>query len=460
VLPFANEGEQGQQFFSDGLSEDLINALSQFAGLKVISRNSAFQFRNSKDSSAKIGELLGVAHLLEGSVQRQGDEVRTTATLVNAADGRTLWSTHYDKPCKDLFALQDAITAAVADALKAKLLTAPGTVVQSDRPPSGNLAAYTACQHGLAFVALNTEAGFHQAVAAFHDAIRLDPKYAAAYAQLTYAWTGLAVQVLTDPAQIAQAKANAREASATALQLDPDSSLAHEMHGYLLQDADFDWTGAEAEYRRALQLAPNSAQAQFLLGFVSAALGQNRQAVALTRKALVADPRHGNWYVHLSYYLAALDQLDAAQQAVTAATALQPGAAVAHAQRAMVEILRGDAKAVLAAAQQETDPTWRAVALALATQIGPDRAAAEAALKTLIAKDAAAAPYQIAQAYALRRDPNAVFQWLDRAWTSRDPGIQYLLYDPLVLSYRDDPRFAASCNKVGLPTTTDAVAMK
>lgn len=164
--------------------------------------------------------------------------------------------------------------------------------------------------------------------------------------------------------------------------------------------------------------------------------------------------------MHLSYYLAAMDQLDAAQQAVTAATALQPGAAVAHAQRAMVEILRGDAKAVLAAAQQETDPTWRAVALALATQIGPDRAAAEAALKTLIAKDAAAAPYQIAQAYALRRDPNAVFQWLDRAWTSRDPGIQYLLYDPLVLSYRDDPRFAAFCNKVGLPTTTDAVAMK
>jgi TolB-like protein len=148
VLPFANEGEKSEQFFSDGLSEDLITALSQFAGLKVISRNSAFQFRDSKDTSAEIGKLLGVAHLLEGSVQRADDEVRITATLVNAGDGTVLWTQRYDKPYKDLFALQDDITHTVADALKAKLLTAPGAVVQSDRPPSGNLAAYAAYQRG------------------------------------------------------------------------------------------------------------------------------------------------------------------------------------------------------------------------------------------------------------------------------------------------------------------------
>ena len=142
VLPFANEsGKSVEQFFSDGLSDDLITALSQFAGLKVISRNSAFQFRDSHDSSARIGKLLGVAHLLEGSVQRAGDAVRITAALVNASDGRILWSQRYDKPYKDLFALQDAITKAVAGALKAKLLTTNGAVVQSDRPPSGNLEA-------------------------------------------------------------------------------------------------------------------------------------------------------------------------------------------------------------------------------------------------------------------------------------------------------------------------------
>jgi len=160
VLPFTNEsGKQDEQYFSDGLSDDLITALSQFAGLKVISRNSAFQFRDSHDSSAKIGTLLGVAHILEGSVQRAGDEVRITATLVNAGDGSIVWSQRYDQPYKDLFALQDAITQSVAEALKAKLLTAPGAVLQSDRPPGGNLDAYTAYQQGLAYYAQTTEAG-------------------------------------------------------------------------------------------------------------------------------------------------------------------------------------------------------------------------------------------------------------------------------------------------------------
>ena len=461
VLPFTNEsGKQDEQYFSDGLSDDLITALSQFAGLKVISRNSAFQFRGSKDSSAKIGEALGVAHLLEGSVQRAGDAVRITAALVNASDGRILWSQRYDKPYKDLFALQDAITQAVAAALKAELLTAPGAVVQSDRPPGGNLDAYTAYQHGVAYDALGTEAGQHQAIDAYNEAVRLDPKYAAAYARLGGAWNGLAIQYMNGAAEIAQANAKARAAITTALQLDPDSALAHQMHAALLQRVDFDWAGAAAESRRALQLSPNDAAAKFSLGGKLAALGQVQRAAELTRQALQSDPRHAGWYNWMSNYLAGLGQLDAARQAIGTAIALQPGASAYREQLAIIEILRGDAKAALAAAQQEPDSGWRDIALALAAQIGPDRAAADAALKKLITGQADVAPYQIAQVYALRKDPDAMFQWLDRAWTSRDPGTSYLLMDPLILRYRDDPRFAAFAKKVGLPTTTDAVAMK
>jgi TolB-like protein/Tfp pilus assembly protein PilF len=460
VLPFTNEsGKQDEQYFSDGLSDDLITALSQFAGLKVISRNSAFQFRASKDSSAKIGQALGVAHLLEGSVQRAGDAVRITAALVNASDGRILWSQRYDKPYKDLFALQDAITRAVAAALKAELLTAPGAVVQSDRPPSGNLDAYTAYQHGIAYGALGTEAGQHQAIDAYNEAIRLDPKYAAAYARLGGAWNGLAGQYLAGPAAT-EANAKARAAIITALKLNPDSALAHQMHAVLLQRVDFDWTGAAAESRRALQLSPNDAAAKFNLGDMLAMLGQVQRAAQLTRQALQSDPRRARWYSWLSTYLAGLGQLDAARQAIGTAIALQPGATANHEQLAVIAILRGDAKAALAAAQQEPDSGWRDIALALATQIGPDRAAADAALKKLIAGQADAAPYQIAEVYALRKDPDAMFQWLDRAWTSRDPGVDYLLSDPFILRYRNDPRFAAFCKKVGLPTTTDAVAMK
>jgi len=460
VLPFTNEsGKQDEQFFSDGLSEDLITALSQFAGLKVISRNSAFQFRGSKDSSAKIGQALGVAHLLEGSVQHAGDAVRITAALVNAGDGRILWSQRYDKPYKDLFALQDAITGSVAAALKAELLTAPGAVVQSDRPPGGSLDAYTAYQHGIAYYALGTEASVRQAIDAYHEAIGLDPKYAAAYARLGSGWIGLAGQFL-GRAEASQANAKARAAITTALQLDPDSALAHQAHAALLQLVDFDWTGAAAESRRALQLAPNDAAAKFSLGGTLATLGQVQRAMELTRQALQSDPRHASWYNWLSTYLAGLGQLDPARQAIGTAIALQPGAAGYDEQLAVIEILRGDAKAALAAAQQEPSRLWRDAALALALQIGPDRAAADAALKKLIAGQAEGAPYQIAQVYALRKDPDAMFQWLDRAWTSRDPGISYLLTDPLILRYRDDPRFAAFAKKVGLPITTDAVPMK
>ena len=460
VLPFENDsGDPSQQYFSDGLSQDLITALTQFAGLKVISRDSAFQFRDSKDSSKVIGEKLGVAHLLEGSVQRAGEMVRITATLVNASDGSALWSQRYDKPYKDLFALQDAITQSVADALKAKLLTTPGAVVQSDRPPSGNLDAYTAYLHGMNAFKLGTEASLRAAIAAFEQAVRLDPNYAVAYAQLSRMWVGLAGQYLGG-AEVQTAIAKARAAVDTALKLAPDSSQAHQARTNLLQSADMDWRGAEAEAQRALQLAPNDANAKYFLGGILGSLGQVQRAVDLTREALQADPRHANWYQWLSIYLGALGRLDDAARATDTAIALQPGASAYHYQLAVIEILRGDARAAMAAAQKETDPGWRRVALALATQIGPDAKAADGALRTLITQDTGEAPYQIAEVYALRRDADNTFKWLDRAWAARDPGVNNLLNDPIILRYRDDPRFAAFCHKVGLPTTTDAVAMK
>src|SRR5690606_27860128 len=140
VLPLVNtSGDDGQQFFTDGLSENLIVALAQFPGLRVISRNSAFQFRDSGQDSRAIGARLGVAHLLEGSVQRAGDKVRVTAALVRTADGSTIWSQRYDRPYSDLFELQDELTAAVAGALKARLLPGSSLHAQGDRPPSGNL---------------------------------------------------------------------------------------------------------------------------------------------------------------------------------------------------------------------------------------------------------------------------------------------------------------------------------
>lgn len=461
VLPFVNEsGKPEEQFFSDGLSEDLINALSQFDGLKVISRSSAFQFRNSTESSTIIGEKLGVAHLLEGAVQRIGDELRITATLVNAADGSVLWSQRYDEPSKDLFALQDAITQAVGDALKAKLSKAPDEVLQTDRPSSNNLDAYLAYQRGASMAKLNSEAALRDSIDAYSEAVRLDPHYAAAYAQLSIEWVSLAIQFESGSAKGAQAIAAARKAADTALALDPDSSLAHQARAYLLQQVDMDWTGAEAEAQRALKLAPAYPTAQFGMGQAAASLGRNGFAVGLIRQAIANNPRSADWYNYLSVYLTALGQPDEALKAIQTAIGLQSDAATYYEQIAVIEILRGNAEAALAAAQKEPAGPWHDVAMALALQIGRDHVAADAALQKLADEHKDDAAYQIAQVYALRGDPENTFHWLDRAWSNRDPGISTLLSDPMILRYRHDPRFAAYCKKVGLPATTDAVAMR
>ena len=460
VLPLTNEsGNQDEQYFSDGLSDNLITALSQFAGLKVISRNSAFKFRDSKDDAKTIGMKLGVAHLLEGSVQHAGDAVRISARLINAADGSLVWSQQYDRPYQDLFKLQDDITTAVAGALHAKLLGGADTATQSDRPPSGNLAAYNAYLQGRFYDVRNTEADARKAIEAYTTATRLDPRYALAYARQSLRWVGLAVTSL-DGAPAQQAFTQARAAADTALALEPNLATAHVARGALLLLGDFNWTGAEAEYRRAVQLAPNDGFAKYALSTLLTTLGQLEPAVELVRQALLTDPLHGSWYNALARYLSGLGRLDEAERAIRKAIELQPGADAYHMRLAIIAIQRGDAKGALAAAQQESAAgPWQQIALALAQQVSGNRAAADAALKTLIDTRSNFAAYQIAQVYALRKDAENMFAWLDRAWASRDPGIRQLLYDPLILRYQDDPRFAAFCRKVGLPTTTTAKAM-
>ena len=456
VLPLANgSNDKDQQYFSDGLSENLIVALSQFAGLKVIGRNSAFQFRDTKEDSRSIGTKLGVAHLLEGSVQRAGDVVRITTELIRAADGSTVWSQRYDRPYQDLFALQDEITAAVASALKAKLLTDSATPLQTDRPPSGSLEAYNAYLQGKFYESRTNEADLRTATQQYGNATRLDPQYALAFAELSRTWAGLASQHLAG-SEARDAYAQARTAVTTALELAPDLAAAHWARGYLLSVSDFDWAGSEAEYRRAQQLSPNDGRAKYELGRVVSILGRVDEAVALTQSALAIDPLNARWQSWLANYLTAAGQLEEARQTERKAIGLQPLAATFHYQLAIIEVLSGNAAAALTAAEAEPPSVWHDVAVAIARQVGSDRTAADASLKLLIDKHTEFGPYQIAQVYAVRQDADKVFEWLEVAWSERDPGVGYLLSDALILSYRDDPRFAAFCKKIGLPKTTTA----
>ena len=458
VLPLANEsGEASQQYFSDGLSEDLITALSQFPGLKVIGRTSSFQFRDSKEDSRSIGAKLGVAHLIEGSVRRAGDMVRVSAELIDTTDGSMQWSERYDRPYKDLFALQDEITRAVAGALRTKLLPSEHAAEQSERPPGGSLEAYNALLQGRFYQFRHTEADLRKAIESYTQAVQLEPRYALAWSGLSRAWTDLGSDFLdVSPAQEAYAKA--RAPADRALALAPELAAAHLARGDLLQFADFDWRGAEAEFRRALALVPNDGEAKFYLGRQLATLGQVGSAIDLTRQALATEPLRANWYYWLALYLSGLNRLDEAEQGIRRALEQQPTAEFFHQMLAIIEVQRGHAQAALAAAQQEPSGLARDSALALARQISGDQSKADAALQTLIEKHGA--PYQVTQVYALRNDARGTFEWLDRVWINRDAGLVLLLFDPFILRYKDDPRFAAFCRKVGLPVPGDTAARK
>lgn len=445
VLPFENEsGDKDQQYFSDGLSEGFIIALSRIQGMRVIGRNSSFQFRGDKDDNQTIAKKLGVTHLLEGSVRRSGDTVRISASLIRATDGSTEWAEIYDRPYKDLFVLQDQITAQVASVLKARLLPPVDRVQQGDRPPSGNLEAYNT------YLKAHSSGSAEEAIALYDRAIALDPNYGLAYAMKARTLIDVVSGGLTGK-QAEEAFAQADSAINQALQLAPSLAASHVAKGWLLMLRDFDWKNGEAELRKAVALAPEDGDALYQLGVARASQGDLTQAVELTRRALKLDPMNANWYRWLVAYLMPLGRLEEARQAVNKAIELEPRAIYNHHLLAIIEVLQRDPVAAQKAAEAEPAGPWQDFALALAAQIGSDRALADRLLKENIARHATGWAFQIAQVYAVRGESDLMFQWLDRAWAARDPGMQALLYDALLLRYQADPRYAALAQQVGLP---------
>ena len=446
VLPLVNtSGDPGNDYFSDGLSEELIAVLAKIPGLKIIGRSSSFLFKGKSDDSRMIGEKLGVTNLLEGSVRKQGDRVRIVAELINAADGRALWSETYDRELKDVFAVQSEIATAVTEQLKIKLLGAPA---KSDAAPSNNnLAAYNALQQGTFYFRLSTEEGTRKATEFYGEAIRLDPRYALAYAQLSAAWRQLAATWLAG-AEADEAYAKARNAAQTALSLAPDLAAAHEALGWVLLTPDLDFAAAEAEFRKAEKLAPADAGPKFALSFLFAAQGRLAEAENIMRQTLALDPLGVIRYLNLARILIAGGRYDEAEAALRKAIELQPAAARLHAYLTTLDVIRGDAAAALQDAQLEPKGFWRDYALALALQIQNDRGAADASLQKLIDENAVSGPFQIATVYGLRKEPDKMFEWLERAYTEHDPGLTQLLGTPFLLNYRDDPRFAALCQKL------------
>jgi TolB-like protein/Flp pilus assembly protein TadD len=453
VLPLHNEsGDPNDQYFSDGLSEDLITALAQFQGLKVIARDSAFRFRDTGEDSKAIGAKLGVAHLLQGSVRRAGGVVRISANLVKAADGSTLWSQRYDRPYRDLFALQDEITKAVSGALQARLLASDRAAIQSEHPASGNVAAYDAVLQGNFYLDHRTDADTRKAIGYYEQATVQDPAYAFAWARLAIARNTLLVVYSPTPVERPHLVAATRAASATALKLDDTLAEAHSAQGWVLQTLDRDLRSAALSLQRAVRLAPQSSFAVHRLATLQATRGRLDEAVVIERQAITLNPLSSPAHYNLGLDLAALKRYPEAEASFRKAIELQPLGAQNHAFLAIVQLLQGQAAAALASAQEESDPFWRTWALALVQGANGDHAASDAALKQLIAEDADDGGMQIAIVYAYRQQPDKMFEWLDRALAAGDGGVTELYHSPFVDRYQDDPRFAALCRKIGLPT--------
>jgi TolB-like protein/DNA-binding winged helix-turn-helix (wHTH) protein/Tfp pilus assembly protein PilF len=454
VLPLVNASNDAQQlYFSDGLSENLIDTLSRFGGLKVIGRTSAFQFRDSEDDSATIGRKLGVSYLLTGSVQRAGDVVRVNASLTRAADGSTLWAEHYDRPYRNLFALQDELAQAVAGALQVKLLS-PGTAVQpNDRPPSGNIDAYNAYLQGLKYW---HDQDFPQAAGHMTRAVQLDPAYAVAWAHLSGAWSTVAAFTDEVPALASEHMREARIAADKALQLAPGLGSAHAARAYL-QFYGFDHRGALAECRSAVQLAPANGTVLNGCGYVLAGIGKLHEAIRLREQLLSIEPLYTVNFYQYARLLLATGRLEKSTKYLQIAEGLSPPASPPPHQLMYVAIARGDLKTAQEVARGQPPP-WREMNLAIAAQISPDRAAADAALAKVLADKvwAETSPYLVAQAYALRGDPGKTVEWLERA-PVRD--ILFMLADPLILRFRDDPRMIAFCEKTGLSPMSESDAL-
>src|SRR5207249_47027 len=261
VLPMTNStGDPANEYFSDGMSEEFISSLSRLRDLKVIGRTSSFQFKGKTDDSKTIGDKLGVYYLLEGSVRKSADRVRIAVELIKSGDGASVWSETYDRELKDIFAVQSEIAGAVAKQLKVALLGNNGQAAQlAAAATPQNIEAYNALLQGNFHFYLRTADDFRKAIGYYEEAIRLDPRYALAYAKLTPP----AVNLVTGFGHIAtkekeEAMAKARASAKSALALDPNLSEAHLAQALILELLDLNLAGAEAEYRRALELAPQN----------------------------------------------------------------------------------------------------------------------------------------------------------------------------------------------------------
>jgi TolB-like protein len=446
VLPFVDMSpEKNQEYFSDGLAEELLNALAKIPGLRVTARTSSFQFKGKAEDVRTVGKKLNVGAILEGSVRKADGRVRITAQLIKTADGFHLWSETYDRELHDIFAVQEEIAQAVASSLQVRLL---GGKAATPTTQPRNVEAYNAYLQGRYFFERHSKESLETAVGYYEQAIKLDSGYASAWAGLAwvYGWQAASGYLPVD-----EGYRNAREAAERALALDGNLAEAHAAIGFIKTVYDWDWAGADASYQRALALEPRNATLLRQADVLPAALGRFDEALALDRRAMELDPLNPSGGVSLGQTACYAGRLDEAVAALKKALELAPDRPHAHSWLGRVYLELARPQEALAEMNREPDPLWRLHGQALAYHALKRKKDSDAALREFVTKYHAEAAFQIAEVYAFRGETDQAFEWLERAYTQRDSGLAEIKGDPLLKSLEHDPRYAAFLKKMHLP---------
>jgi TolB-like protein/DNA-binding winged helix-turn-helix (wHTH) protein len=446
VLPFVDMSEaKDQEYFSDGLSEELIELLGKTPGLRVIARTSSFYFKGRAEKLETIADELRVANVLEGSVRKSGNRLRVTAQLIRAESNEHIWSETFDRDLHDVFKVQDEIAGAVVTALKIHLLPPPQRA-RRDEPRTENLEAYNLYLQGRQTYNQGDAAGFERAVTALSAATTLDPGYAAAFADLALAKFWLADNT-TDRAGYTDALAAAERAVALA----PGFAAGYSARGFLRAVYRFDFAGGQADLDRAVALSPQDAMVLHRSAVLLGVLGNLPAAIAREETALALDPMSEEICRRLGFFFVAHREFAPARSLYERALAIAPNSDRARYSLGYLDLLEEQPERALISFRQSGIEEFSMAGEAKAEYSLKHLDVSQRVLAQLIAKAGKTSPWQIAGVYAWRGEKNLAFEWADRAYAQRDPGITWLKIDPDFGGLRADPRYRALLLKMNLP---------
>jgi len=449
VLPLVNlSRDPDQEYFADGLAEELLNLLAKVPGLHVAGRTSSFSFKGKNEDLRAIGQKLNVKTVLEGSVQRAGDRLRITTQLINAADGYHVWSETYDRKLTDVFAVQDEISRSVVAALKVQLL--PERAAGLERPAT-NPDAYAQVLLGRHLIVRGSLQGYQLALAAFRKAVELDPKYAPAWAGVAIAsfHVGEGVGWHLDSRENDFARTLA--AADKAIELGPDLADGYAARGYVRVLKTTDWAGARADLARAIALSPGNAEAICSQGDLFATLGRLPEAIATLSRATELDPLSVQAWWRLAWYHLGAGHVEEAREIARRTLELFPEHSHAARTLGFALLLETRLDEAQAAFQRSSSEPFREMGTALVEHARGHARESQQALEHIIATSGKESTYQIAEVYAFRGQRERAFEWLERSLALQDAGMRYLKHDPLLRPLRADPRYVTLLKKMNLP---------